>query len=98
MNDADVVAFDAFLERNWGIKPPSLPVYDENGKEVVQQEKKEEEKKEVKMAEPVKKAPAAEGQPVKKVAPQATATAAQRPQSATQAQVKRPTTGYDIKK
>ena len=44
------------------------------------------------------KAPAAEGQPVKKVAPQATATAAQRPQSATQAQVKRPTTGNDIKK
>ena len=97
MNDADVVAFDAFLERNWGIKPPVLPVYDENGKEVVQQEKKEEEKKEMKMAEPVKKAPAAEGQPVKKVAPQATATATQKPQSATQAQVKKPTTGNDVK-
>ena len=34
MNDTDVVAFDAFLERNWGIKPPKLPVYDENGNEI----------------------------------------------------------------
>ena len=51
----------------------------------------------MKMAEPVKKAPAAEGQPVKKVAPQATATATQKPQSATQAQVKKPTTGNDVK-
>jgi len=34
MNDADVEAFDAFLERNWGIKPPKLAVYDEEGKEI----------------------------------------------------------------
>ena len=34
MDDSDVVAFDAFLERNWGIKPPKLPVYDENGNEI----------------------------------------------------------------
>ena len=34
MNDTDVVAFDAFLERNWGIKPEKLPVYDENGNEI----------------------------------------------------------------
>ncbi len=34
MNDADVEAFDAFLERNWGIKPPKLAVYDEDGREI----------------------------------------------------------------
>ena len=34
MNDSDAVAFDAFLERNWGIIPEKLPVYDENGKEI----------------------------------------------------------------
>ena len=33
MNDTDVVEFDKFLERNWGIKPPKLPQYDEKGKE-----------------------------------------------------------------
>ena len=97
MDDSDAEEFIKFVERNWGIKPPVLPVYDENGKEVVQQEKKEEEKKEMKMAEPVKKAPAAEGQPVKKVAPQATATATQKPQGTTQTQVKKPTTGNDNK-
>ena len=36
MNDADVVAFDAFLERNWGIKPPKLPQYDEDGNEILE--------------------------------------------------------------
>ena len=54
MNDTDVVAFDAFLERNWGIKPPKLPKYDENGNEI-QEEAKPEEKKEV--APEVKKVP-----------------------------------------
>ena len=39
MNDTDVVAFDAFLERNWGIKPPKLPKYDENGNEIVEESK-----------------------------------------------------------
>lgn len=34
MNDTDLEAFDAFLERNWGIKPPKLAVYDEDGKEI----------------------------------------------------------------
>ena len=34
MNDMDVDAFDAFLERNWGIKPPKLVAYDEDGKEI----------------------------------------------------------------
>ena len=34
MNDTDVEEFDAFLERNWGIKPPKLVAYDENGKEI----------------------------------------------------------------
>ena len=33
MSDADVVAFDAFLERNWGIKPPKLPTYEDNNKQ-----------------------------------------------------------------
>ena len=27
MDDSDVGAFDAFLERNWGIKPPKMPNY-----------------------------------------------------------------------
>jgi pilus assembly protein CpaF len=31
MDDYDVVEFDAFLEKNWGIKPPKMPKYDENG-------------------------------------------------------------------
>jgi pilus assembly protein CpaF len=39
MNDTDVVAFDAFLERNWGIKPPKLPKYDEDGKEILEEPK-----------------------------------------------------------
>ena len=34
MDDSDVGAFDAFLERNWGIKPPKMPKYDENGEEL----------------------------------------------------------------
>ena len=38
MNDTDVVAFDAFLERNWGIKPPKLPKYDENGNEIKEEQ------------------------------------------------------------
>ena len=29
MDDSDVGAFDAFLERNWGIKPPKMPNYAE---------------------------------------------------------------------
>jgi len=28
MDDTDVVKFDAFLERNWGIKPPKMPSMD----------------------------------------------------------------------
>jgi hypothetical protein len=34
MNDEDQVAFDNFLERNWGIKPPKMIKYDENGNEI----------------------------------------------------------------
>jgi len=34
MNDEDQVAFDAFLERNWGIKPPKAMKYDEDGNEI----------------------------------------------------------------
>ena len=30
MEDSDMVAFDAFLERNWGIKPPKMGVTQEN--------------------------------------------------------------------
>ena len=41
MNDTDVVAFDAFLERNWGIKPPKMPKYDENGNEIIEDDQKE---------------------------------------------------------
>ena len=42
MNDTDVVAFDAFLERNWGIKPPKPPKYDAEGNEINYNVKKEE--------------------------------------------------------
>ncbi|MBR2289643.1 MAG: hypothetical protein IJ867_03315 [Clostridia bacterium] len=31
MNDEDQLAFDAFLERNWGIKPPKQVMYDDDG-------------------------------------------------------------------
>ena len=34
MNDDDQLAFDAFLERNWGIKPPKIVQYDEDGNEI----------------------------------------------------------------
>ena len=34
MNDEDQIAFDAFLERNWGIKPPKVVKYDEDGNEI----------------------------------------------------------------
>ena len=34
MNEEDQLAFDAFLERNWGIKPPKMIKYDENGDEI----------------------------------------------------------------
>ena len=34
MEDADIKEFDAFLERNWGIKPPKMIKYDENGNEI----------------------------------------------------------------
>ena len=34
MNDTDAVAFDAFLERNWGIITEKPPVYDEDGNEI----------------------------------------------------------------
>ena len=33
MSDKDVVEFDAFLERNWGIKPPKMPELEEAGTE-----------------------------------------------------------------
>ena len=43
MNDTDVALFDAFLERNWGIKPPKPPKYDADGKEIDYDGKNEEE-------------------------------------------------------
>ena len=45
MNDYDIADFDAFLERNWGIKPPKMPKYDEEGNEIKEEENKPEEKK-----------------------------------------------------
>ncbi len=38
MNDRDMVEFDKFLERVWGIKPPKMPRYDENGNEIIEPE------------------------------------------------------------
>jgi hypothetical protein len=34
MSDKDVVEFDAFLERNWGIKPPKMPELEEGSNEI----------------------------------------------------------------
>ena len=34
MNDEDQIAFDEFLEKNWGIKPPKTIKYDEDGNEI----------------------------------------------------------------
>ncbi len=34
MNNEDQIAFDNFLERNWGIKPPKVVQYDEEGNEI----------------------------------------------------------------
>ena len=34
MEESDVVEFDAFLERNWGIKPPKMPAAEDNNPEV----------------------------------------------------------------
>lgn len=62
MDDSDVVAFDAFLERNWGIKPPKLPVYDESGVEIKEESKDEVSKEEVRR---VPKTEAVSEQPVK---------------------------------
>ena len=47
MNDEDQIAFDSFLEKNWGIKPPKTVKYDENGNEIkpeIVQAKTQEEK------------------------------------------------------
>ena len=35
MEETDAVAFDKFLERNWGIKSHAMRVYDENGNEII---------------------------------------------------------------
>jgi pilus assembly protein CpaF len=40
MDDSDVADFDVFLEKNWGIKPPKMPKYDENGNLVEEAPKK----------------------------------------------------------
>jgi hypothetical protein len=34
MSDKDVVEFDEFLERNWGIKPPKMPELEEDSNEI----------------------------------------------------------------
>ena len=44
MEESDVVAFDAFLERNWGIKPPKMPTMgneETESKEIPKVENKE---------------------------------------------------------
>ncbi len=35
MEETDAIAFDKFLERNWGIKSQAVKVYDEDGKEIM---------------------------------------------------------------
>ncbi len=41
MSDRDVVEFDKFLERVWGIRPPKMPRYDENGNEIIEADETE---------------------------------------------------------
>lgn len=51
MNDTDQVAFDKFLERNWGIKPPDESYYgDENSDPIVDLTKLHEERERIRMA------------------------------------------------
>ena len=38
MNDRDMIEFDKFLERVWGIRPPKIVHYDENGNEIKETE------------------------------------------------------------
>ena len=55
MNDEDQVAFDAFLERNWGIKPPKTIKYDEDGNEIKPTVLPDKTQKVVKEVKPVEK-------------------------------------------
>lgn len=57
MSDRDMVEFDKFLERVWGIKPPKMPKYDENGNEIVEPENIEEGQQEQATEEPVRRVP-----------------------------------------
>ncbi len=70
MNDTDVVEFDKFLERNWGIKPPQMPKYDESGKEIIEADfskfKSTDEKKEDSNSPEVKRIPRDPNHPVMK--------------------------------
>lgn len=58
MNDKDMIEFDKFLERVWGIKPPKMPKYDENGNEIKEPEKVE--IQEQVSSEPIRKVPKTE--------------------------------------
>ena len=49
--DADVVDFDKFLERNWGIKPPKLDDYDIESNEGEKEVKKRGRKPKAKLGE-----------------------------------------------
>lgn len=51
MDDADVVDFDKFLERNWGIKPPKLDDYDIESNEGEKEVKKRGRKPKAKLGE-----------------------------------------------
>ena len=62
MNDNDLVSFDAFLERNWGIKPPKMIKYDENGNEILPTKEKTQEEKIKEMSKDFNAALTAEAQ------------------------------------
>ena len=66
MNDADVIAFDAFLERNWGIKPPKLPQYEDTGNNEADFSKKSNEEPEKTDEPEVKKIPRDPNRPIQK--------------------------------
>lgn len=62
MSDRDMVEFDKFLERVWGIKPPKIVHYDENGIAIKEPENVPVEEQLQASSEPVRKIPSASSQ------------------------------------
>lgn len=74
MDDTDVVKFDAFLERNWGIKPPKMPGPDVGGEASL-----EEPKATAEATVPVSATPVARPEEISKPAAPGTPTGTSKP-------------------